>query len=237
MTTKSSQSDNPFVDKTALVTGANSGLGFEAAAQLAEAGYSRVILACRTLEKAEAAREALAERVGSDPFETIAVDVSSIASAQAASDELVERGTSIDTLLLNAGMVSGEDIEQERRRPRSCVCGVDHRPSRHHGPPPRGWRSSGRCACRDRRLGGGKQRPAGDDGHEALRLRDRCPRRVWRQSARRDDHLCQRREAREVRGHPLLRDDEGLHVLVEAPRWPASSAIASRSSRCRPGPT
>ena len=33
--------------KSALVTGANSGLGFEAAAQLAEAGYGRVILADR----------------------------------------------------------------------------------------------------------------------------------------------------------------------------------------------
>lgn len=101
-----SESINPFANKTALVTGSNSGLGFEAAAQLAEAGYSRVILACRTLEKAEAARQALAERVGSDPFETLEVDVSSIESAQAASDELVRRGDSIDTLLLNAGMVS-----------------------------------------------------------------------------------------------------------------------------------
>ena len=51
-------STNQFVDNTALVTGANSGLGFEAAAQLAEAGYGRVILACRTLEKAETARQA-----------------------------------------------------------------------------------------------------------------------------------------------------------------------------------
>lgn len=107
-----SESINPFANKTALVTGANSGLGFEAAAQLAEAGYSRVILACRTLEKAEAARQALAERVGSDPFETLEVDVSSIESAQAASDELVRRGDSIDTLLLNAGMVSGEAMDK-----------------------------------------------------------------------------------------------------------------------------
>jgi NAD(P)-dependent dehydrogenase (short-subunit alcohol dehydrogenase family) len=38
-----SESTSPFANKTALVTGANSGLGFEAAAQLAEAGYSRVI--------------------------------------------------------------------------------------------------------------------------------------------------------------------------------------------------
>ncbi len=97
---------------TALVTGANSGLGFEAAAQLAQAGYGRVILACRTLEKAEAAQRALAARVGSDPFETLAVDVSSIESARAASDELVRRGNPIDSLLLNAGIVSGGTLKK-----------------------------------------------------------------------------------------------------------------------------
>ena len=112
MTITSVASGSPFVDKTALVTGANSGLGFEAAAQLAEAGYHRVILACRSLEKAEAARQALAERVGADPFETLEVDVSSIESAQAASDELLRRGYPIDTLLLNAGMVSGETMNK-----------------------------------------------------------------------------------------------------------------------------
>ena len=40
---------------TALVTGANSGLGLEAAAQLAEQGYDRVIITARTNQKAEAA--------------------------------------------------------------------------------------------------------------------------------------------------------------------------------------
>jgi len=108
----SSNSVNSFEHKTALVTGANSGLGFEAAAQLAEAGYGRVILACRTLEKAEAAKEELAARVGFDPFETLEVDVSSIESARAASDELVKRGEVIDSLLLNAGMVSGEAMNK-----------------------------------------------------------------------------------------------------------------------------
>ena len=108
----SSEPINQFADKTALVTGANSGLGFEAAAQLAEAGYGRVILACRTLEKAEIAKEALSSRVGFDPFETLEVDVSSVESAQTASDELVRRGGVIDTLLLNAGMVSGETMNK-----------------------------------------------------------------------------------------------------------------------------
>ncbi len=44
--------------QTALVTGANSGLGLEAAAQLAEQGYDRVITA-RTEDKAEGARQQL----------------------------------------------------------------------------------------------------------------------------------------------------------------------------------
>ncbi|MEM7132881.1 MAG: SDR family NAD(P)-dependent oxidoreductase [Chloroflexota bacterium] len=108
----SSKPTNQFAGKTALVTGANSGLGFEAAGQLAEAGYSRVILACRTLEKAETAQKELAAREGSDPFDTLAVDVSSIESAQAASDELIKRGDPIDALLLNAGMVSGESMNK-----------------------------------------------------------------------------------------------------------------------------
>jgi NAD(P)-dependent dehydrogenase (short-subunit alcohol dehydrogenase family) len=109
---ETSGSTQSFEGKTALVTGANSGLGFEAAAQLAEVGYGRIILACRTLEKAETAKQALSSRVGSDPFETIAVDVSSVASAQTASDELVRRDHKIDALLLNAGMVSGDEMRK-----------------------------------------------------------------------------------------------------------------------------
>jgi NAD(P)-dependent dehydrogenase (short-subunit alcohol dehydrogenase family) len=108
------EKSNKFADQTALVTGANSGVGFEAAAQLAEAGYGRVILACRSLAKAEAAKQELAARLGMDPFETLVVDVSSIESANRASDELVKRGVSIDSLLLNAGMVSGSELNKSR---------------------------------------------------------------------------------------------------------------------------
>ena len=67
-----------YSDKAVLVTGANSGLGYEAAAQLAQARFGRVILACRTLAKAEGAKQTLAECVGSDPFDVLAVDVSSV---------------------------------------------------------------------------------------------------------------------------------------------------------------
>ncbi|MEM9070155.1 MAG: SDR family NAD(P)-dependent oxidoreductase [Myxococcota bacterium] len=90
-------------NKTAVVTGANAGLGFEAAAQLAEAGWGRVVLACRTVEKAEAARKALVERTGKDPFTTLAIDTSEVDSAKVAAAELADRGDAIDYLLLNAG--------------------------------------------------------------------------------------------------------------------------------------
>ena len=99
-------------NKTALVTGANSGLGYEAAAQLAEAGYGRVILTTRTMEKGQVARQSLIERVGRDPFEVVVVDVASIESAQKASDLLIEQGNVIDALLLNAGMVSGPEMNK-----------------------------------------------------------------------------------------------------------------------------
>lgn len=92
-------------EKTALVTGANSGLGFEAAAQLAESGYGSVTIACRSQAKADAARSELASRTGSDVFDTLAVDVASIESSTAAAAELQSRARPYDLLLLNAGMV------------------------------------------------------------------------------------------------------------------------------------
>lgn len=94
--------------RTALVTGANSGLGFEAARQLAELGYESIVLACRTEAKAEAARTELVELTGLDRFSTLAVDVAEIASSQAAAQELVERAMSFDSVLLNAGLVPND---------------------------------------------------------------------------------------------------------------------------------
>ena len=70
MTTNISNTQSQSTN-TALVTGANTGLGFEAAAQLAEAGYGRVILACRTLDKASDARTRLVERTGKDVFDVL----------------------------------------------------------------------------------------------------------------------------------------------------------------------
>lgn len=100
----------PVADKTVLLTGANSGIGFEAAAQLAEAGWGNVILACRTEEKAEAARKLLVDRTGRDPFKVLAIDTSEVDSAVAASDKLLEDDIHIDFLLLNAGATGATPV-------------------------------------------------------------------------------------------------------------------------------
>ncbi|MEM8926322.1 MAG: SDR family NAD(P)-dependent oxidoreductase [Actinomycetota bacterium] len=94
--------------RTALVTGANSGLGFEAARQLAELGYRSIVLTARNQEKADAARARLVELTGLDPFSTLVVDVAEIESSQAAAEELIGRAQRFDSVLLNAGMVPND---------------------------------------------------------------------------------------------------------------------------------
>ena len=91
--------------RTAIVTGANSGLGYEAARQLAELGYESIVLACRTQAKADQARAGLVQTTGVDPFSTLAVDVAELESSQQAAAELQRRGVAFDSVLLNAGMV------------------------------------------------------------------------------------------------------------------------------------
>ena len=90
--------------RTALVTGATSGLGLEAAAQLAASGYGRIVITGRTAEKAEAAHRSLVERNGDDVFETVLVDVADPESVDAAVEDLLARGHTFNALVLNAGM-------------------------------------------------------------------------------------------------------------------------------------
>jgi NAD(P)-dependent dehydrogenase (short-subunit alcohol dehydrogenase family) len=93
--------------KTALVTGATSGLGLEAARQFADIGYGRVIVTGRTEDKAAAAVDELGGQSGRAVFEPLALDLNDAGSVRAAADRLSEQERIIDVLLLNAGMVSG----------------------------------------------------------------------------------------------------------------------------------
>ena len=98
--------------KTVLITGANSGIGFETAYQLAKAGYEKVILGVRSSEKGETAKKQLIERGAPDVYDIVTLDTSETASAIAASDELISKGYKFDVLILNAGMSGGDNVRK-----------------------------------------------------------------------------------------------------------------------------
>lgn len=88
----------------AVVTGANSGTGREAAARLAAAG-AEVVLAVRTPEKGE---HAAAEIRAAHPGATLQVrrlDLADLGSVSAFADELIAAGRPVDLLLNNAGVM------------------------------------------------------------------------------------------------------------------------------------
>ncbi|NLS13143.1 SDR family NAD(P)-dependent oxidoreductase [Vibrio sp. SM6] len=90
-----------------LITGANSGLGFEAAKQFAQQdGISKIILACRNQTRAQEALQRLEALTGKKIFEILVVDVSSLESCHAAAKSL---NTNIDGMILNAGGGGGTE--------------------------------------------------------------------------------------------------------------------------------
>ena len=93
--------------KTALVTGGNSGLGFEAAAQLAEQGWS-VIITTRSAAKAEQAVAELNSRVPTGAFRSVTMDLGQLDTVEAAARELA--GETIDYALLNAGIAPPKEL-------------------------------------------------------------------------------------------------------------------------------
>ena len=90
--------------RTALITGANSGLGLESVRALAQRG-ARVVLACRSLAKAEAACRELAAEGGGEliPLELNLADLASVRHGAA---QVAERCGAIDLLINNAGVMA-----------------------------------------------------------------------------------------------------------------------------------
>ena len=88
--------------KTAIVTGANSGLGYQAAKALAEKG-AHVIMACRDAGRAEKALERLRAEVDQASVEVRALDLASLDSIRDFADSIT---TPINILVNNAGVMA-----------------------------------------------------------------------------------------------------------------------------------
>jgi NAD(P)-dependent dehydrogenase (short-subunit alcohol dehydrogenase family) len=90
-------------EKIAVVTGANKGIGFEVARQLANDGF-RVFIGARN----EKAGRAAAEKIGATA-EFLAIDVSDSESIGAAAKQLAKRVDHLDVLVNNAGIIVDND--------------------------------------------------------------------------------------------------------------------------------
>lgn len=91
--------------KIAVVTGANSGLGFEASRELARKGAT-VVLAVRNTEKGQAALDRIATEIPGATLELRRLDLGSLASVHGFVEEVTADHDHIDILLNNAGIMA-----------------------------------------------------------------------------------------------------------------------------------
>ena len=90
--------------RTAVVTGANTGLGYETAAALAAKG-AHVVLAVRNIDKGSDAAARIAD---ANPGASVAVqelDLTSLDSVRTAAEQLRSKHDAIDLLINNAGVM------------------------------------------------------------------------------------------------------------------------------------
>ncbi|RWS00778.1 dehydrogenase-like protein, partial [Dinothrombium tinctorium] len=90
--------------KTVVITGANTGLGKEAAIQFASRG-ARVVMACRDLDKCHKARVDVVLRTGNKQVKCSQLDLASLKSINEFVDRFKQKEKNIHILINNAGVM------------------------------------------------------------------------------------------------------------------------------------
>jgi NAD(P)-dependent dehydrogenase (short-subunit alcohol dehydrogenase family) len=90
--------------RTAVITGANTGLGYETAAALAAKG-AQVVLAVRNLDKGKDAADRIAQATPGANVTLQELDLTSLESVRAAAEQLRSNHDEIDLLINNAGVM------------------------------------------------------------------------------------------------------------------------------------
>ena len=95
--------------KNIIITGGNSGLGFETAKKIAAKGDYKIILACRNMEKADKAKNKIIDETKNPNIEAMQVDTSSLSSVSSFAKNYIDIGEKIYALVNNAGVSSMEN--------------------------------------------------------------------------------------------------------------------------------
>jgi NAD(P)-dependent dehydrogenase (short-subunit alcohol dehydrogenase family) len=96
-------------NKTILITGGNTGIGFATAKYLAQQGQT-VIIACRNKDKADAAINAIQSEVDDADISFRFIDLASLENVRKFSQELLHDYQSIDVLINNAGAMPSKQL-------------------------------------------------------------------------------------------------------------------------------
>ena len=99
------QDISTLTGKIAIITGANSGIGYEAAEILARKG-AHVVLAVRNESKGVKAAREIRSRLPTADLEVMALDLASQASIRAFADAFVAKHDRLDLLINNAGVMA-----------------------------------------------------------------------------------------------------------------------------------
>lgn len=94
--------------RTAIVTGANAGLGYETALALAQKG-AHVILACRSENRGQAALDKIKSANPSGSVELMLLDLADLESVRSFSASFLENHRRLDLLINNAGVMVPPD--------------------------------------------------------------------------------------------------------------------------------
>ncbi|TIB36152.1 hypothetical protein E3P86_02551 [Wallemia ichthyophaga] len=100
---------NAFRGKTIICIGANAGIGLAMCDHVAQSGVKRLVMGCRSMDKGEAARSEIKERCPDLVVDLWQIDLSSLNSVRSFGQrwtEQAEDARTIDTLFLNAGLIS-----------------------------------------------------------------------------------------------------------------------------------
>jgi len=90
--------------KTAIVTGANTGLGYETAKSLARNGV-HVVMACRNIDKAEAARSKIMAGGSKISLTVMELDLNKLSSVRDFAERFNKKHDKLDLLINNAGVM------------------------------------------------------------------------------------------------------------------------------------
>lgn len=99
-------------NRTIIITGANSGIGYETALHFAKKG-DIIAMVCRSREKGETAKAEIERLSGNKEISLIIADLSSVNQSQRLAKNLAEKYPVIDVLVNNAGSIIYDYIETE----------------------------------------------------------------------------------------------------------------------------